>query len=67
MSHKPGISKGKPYSKGGKVKKNNIFHKSYLIYLKYSPHFLSFMYVIYTILEICGIDWNLMGCIFKKV
>ena len=22
------------------------------------------MYVIYTILGICGIDWNLMGCIF---
>lgn len=25
MAHKPGISKGKPYSKGGKVKKKIIF------------------------------------------
>ena len=47
-----------------KQKNHNLFHKGFLIILKYIPHFIAFIYAIYTLLGFCGIDWNLMGCIF---
>lgn len=47
-----------------KLEKSKILHKSFLIYLKFIPHCLAFVYIIYTILGILGIDMNLIGCIF---
>lgn len=44
--------------------KNSVLNKIYLIYTKYIPHFIAFLYFGYTLLGFCGIDWNLMGCIF---
>lgn len=44
--------------------RSNLFHKIFLIILKYIPHLNALMYIIYTILSINGIDNNIFGCIF---
>lgn len=46
------------------LKNKKLQHKSFLIILKYIPHFIAFTYIIYTILGLCGIDTNIMGCFF---
>lgn len=43
---------------------NRNLNKIYLIDIKYSSHFLAFIYFIYTILGFVGIDCNLLGCFF---
>ena len=44
--------------------KNKYLNKVFIIYTKYSPHLLALVYFIYTMLNFCGIDWNLIGCFF---
>jgi len=34
----------------------NLKHKSYLVLTKYIPHFIAFIYVIYTLLGFLGVD-----------
>ena len=46
------------------VRKSNLIHKSFLIILKYIPHSIAIIYIIYTILGLCGIDNNIIGCFF---
>jgi len=46
------------------LKNNKLAHKSFLIVLKYIPHFIAIVYIIYTILGLCGIDTNILGCFF---
>ena len=41
---------------------NRNLNKIFLIYTKYSPHFIAFVYMIYTFFGFCGIDCNLIGC-----
>ena len=47
-----------------KLKNNKLLHKGFLIVLKYIPHFISLIYVIYTLLGFCGIDAIIIGCFF---
>lgn len=47
-----------------KQKNHNLFHKGFLIVLKYIPHFIAFIYAIYTLLGFCGIDSIVVGCFF---
>ena len=44
---------------------NKLKHKSYLILLKYIPHFVAFLYVIYTIFQFLNIDLIILGYIIN--
>lgn len=47
---------------------SNIKHKSFLIILKYIPHFIGLMYIIYTIFQFMNIDLILLGyCIHISI
>jgi len=43
---------------------SRVLNKIFLIYTKYTPHFLAFVYGIYTLLGFFGVDWNIIGCLF---
>ena len=40
---------------------NSLRHKSYLIALKYIPHFTAILYIIYTLLQFVDIDLIILG------
>ena len=44
-----------------KLVERNLKHKSYLILLKYIPHIIAFMYIIYTMLQFIDIDLIILG------
>lgn len=44
-----------------KLKERTLKHKSYLLALKYIPHFTALVYIIYTILQFLDIDLILLG------
>ena len=46
------------------MENQNHLNKIFLIYTKYTPHFLAFVYGIYTLLGFFGVDWNIVGCLF---
>lgn len=46
-----------------KFLKRNVY-KIFLLSLKFSPHFIAIIYIIYTILNVCGEDLNTLGCLF---
>ena len=39
----------------------NLKHKGFLVILKYIPHFVTFFYVLYTLLSFAGIDAIILG------
>ena len=44
-----------------KLEERNVKHKSYLILLKYIPHFASLMYIVYTIFQFLDVDLIILG------
>ena len=49
------------YKKVEKLMERNLKHKSYLIFLKYIPHIIAFMYIIYTMFQFINIDLIILG------
>ena len=39
----------------------NLKHKGFLVILKYIPHFIALLYVLYTLLSFAGIDTVILG------
>lgn len=50
--------------KEAKLEERSLKHKSYLLALKYIPHFTCLFYIVYTLLQFANIDLILFGYLF---